>query len=147
MVDDFVEWLNSPQPSTTSKVGILSSPLFLDLLKSSTELDSRLNFQRMIYAASLAYNQSTAPGNHTLCVSELHQISSIAGQDILRLLDQKLRPDSLRSSTSETLQSLFLLLFGTILAVGYVRPIDNIGIHTNEVSHQTFLDKNNTYSQ
>jgi hypothetical protein len=85
----------------------------------------------------LAYTQPTAAIKHPLSVAELQQIGAMAGQDFLRFLDQKLKTDSLKTcvKVKEEGQALFLLLFGTILAVGYTNPVvGNPNAHSGEVS-------------
>jgi hypothetical protein len=135
LVNEVVEWLNTPQLSTSSMVGTLSSPLFLNLVEFSIEDTTRINFQRMIFAQSLAYTQPTAPDRHPLGVSELQQISALAGHDVLNFLDGKLKPDSLKACTKEGLQAVFLLIFGSILAVGYTEPVvDKTDVNYNKVS-------------
>lgn len=76
----------------------------------------------MLYAESLAYTQPTSDEKHHLNVPELLQIGAIAGHNVLNFLDLKLKSDSLRSSSKHDLEALFLLLVGTILAVGYSYP-------------------------
>jgi hypothetical protein len=123
LVNDIVDWLNNPMPSNTSKVGTLSSPQFLELVKSSVQENTRVDFQRMIYAISLAYTQPTSPDKHFLTISELYQVGSMAGHGFLRNLDEKLKAQSLKDCSRDDLQALFLLVVGTILAVGYVDPM------------------------
>ena len=41
LVDDIVEWLNGPQLSTTSKVGIFSSPQFASLIEPYMDAEER----------------------------------------------------------------------------------------------------------
>jgi hypothetical protein len=126
LVDDVVDWLellDSPQISTTSKVGILSSPNFLELIEPYVGFEKMLNFQRMLYAESLAYIQPTTEDQHHLSIRELQQIGAVAGHSFLKFLDDKLRPQSLKHCSKEGLQTLFLLVVGTILAVGYTGPV------------------------
>ena len=47
----------------------------------------------------------------------------MAGQTWLRTLDKELKPQKLNTSSKEKLQALFLVLIGTVLAVGYTRPV------------------------
>jgi hypothetical protein len=124
MVDDIVEWLNNPRLSTTSKVGTFSSPSFQDLLCSSLDDNARINFQRMIYAESLAYTQPTTSDKHPLSILDLGQIGATAGHEFLKCLELNLKPSSLQNMRKVDFQALFLLLTGTILAVGYTRPFD-----------------------
>jgi len=122
LVNDVVNWLNDSMVSVTSKVGTLSSPQFLDLIKPSIKENTRINFQRMIYAISLAYTQPTAPERHHLSIEELNQIGSVAGHGLLKELDERLKPQSLNDCSGDELRALFLLVFGTILAVSYTNP-------------------------
>lgn len=122
LVDDIVKWLNAPNLSQTSKVGTLSSPQFLDLIKPTMKDDTYMCFQRMVYTESLAYTQSTSQHRHFLSVTELHQIGAIAGHTWLQTLDEKVKPQYLSTCSKEELHVLFLLLIGTVLAVGYTRP-------------------------
>jgi hypothetical protein len=122
-VDDVVDWLNSPQISTRSKVGTLSSPNFVELIEPHVGFENMLNFQRMLYAESLAYIQPTTEEQHHLSIQELQQIGAITGHNFLKFLDEKLRPQSLQQCSKEDLHALFLLIVGTILAVGYTDPV------------------------
>ncbi|KAF4635574.1 hypothetical protein G7Y89_g2527 [Cudoniella acicularis] len=120
LTEDIVSWLNTAmKPDKTSKVGILSSPQFLKLVESSLEQNPRMNFQRMIYAISLAYTQPAAPDKHAYGALDLYRVGSIAGHEFLKDLDRRLRPEALKRCDENVLQALFLLLVGTILAVGY----------------------------
>jgi hypothetical protein len=122
LVDDIVNWLNAPNLSQTSKVGTLSSPQFLDLIKPTMKDDTYMYFQRMVFTESLAYTQATSQHRHFLSITELHQIGAIAGHTWLKTLDEKVKPQYLSTCSKEELHALFLLLIGTILAVGYTRP-------------------------
>jgi hypothetical protein len=122
LVLELVEWLNTPQLSTTSKVGLLSYPSFLDLVEPYVGAEISISFQRMLYAESLAYTQPTSDEKHHLSVPELQQIGAVAGHNVLTFLDLKLKSDSLRSASKHDLEAMFLLLVGTILAVGYSNP-------------------------
>lgn len=126
LVDDVMKWLNDHQMSNTSKVGMLSSPQFLELAKAFVEEETIKNFQQMLYAQSLAYTQPTAPDKHQLSVLELQQIAAIAGHNCLNFLDARLNPQSLSPSSAHSSKDhyrvLFLLIIATILAVGYASP-------------------------
>ncbi|RFU34233.1 hypothetical protein B7463_g2186, partial [Scytalidium lignicola] len=135
LVVDMVDWVNSPHTSTTSKVGTLSSPEFLETLKPYFEKDTLISFQHMLHAQSLAYTQSTSQGTHFFSILELQQIGGMAGHNFLKVLDRSLRCQSLASYSKEHLHALFLLIVGTILAVGYTKPFQKTG---NDLSaHQT----------
>ena len=95
------------------------------LLKPSIEEDSLTSFQRMLFAKSLAYTQPTTAVKHYLSVLELQLIGAMAGHHFIKILDQKLKPQSLGAYSKDNLQALFLLVVGTILDVGYSEPIQN----------------------
>ncbi|PQE06195.1 Zn(II)2Cys6 transcription factor protein [Rutstroemia sp. NJR-2017a BBW] len=122
LVEDIVDWLNDPMISHTSKVGILSSPQFLELIGPFIEEKSKAYFQRMIYFITLAYTQKHAPDRQRQRICILSQIGSITGHEFLKVLDEKLKPQSLKDCTKDDLYALFLLVVGTILAVGYTEP-------------------------
>jgi hypothetical protein len=121
LVNDIVDWLNNSEAAKTSKAGTLSSPQFFDLVQPVVEDDMRMNFQRMIYGISLAYTQLTGADREHLHIRDLLQTGSIAGHSLLKALDEKLKPQSLKRCSRDGLQALFLLVFGTILAVGYTQ--------------------------
>ncbi|KAK0111712.1 hypothetical protein ONS95_002055 [Cadophora gregata] len=130
LVGDIVEWLSNPTESQTSKVGTLSSPQFLNLVRNSVEDKGASQFQRMMYATSRAYTRYNGP---LLTAQELSKHGSVAGHHFLTYLDEKLKPTYLAKSTVNQLQILFLWVFGTILAVGYA----GLECATSEV-RQTF---------
>jgi hypothetical protein len=99
----------------------MSSPKFLDLIKPAVGDDAATNFQRMMYAQTLAYHQSTSAGGQY--VLNMQQIGSMARHHWLAILDQKLIPQSLANGSKDDLQALFLLIIGIILAVGYTKPV------------------------
>lgn len=94
LVSDFVNWFNNSQSqiSTTSKVGTLASPNFMQLIESLFEFEDRMSFQRMLYAESLAYVKSNTSSNDHLSVPELHQVGALAGHSFLKFLEEKLKP-------------------------------------------------------
>ena len=76
----------------------------------------------MVYAITLAHNQLAALDGHRVAIPELLLIGSIAGHEFLASLDKLLKPQQLKNCTKNHLQSLFLMVLGTILAAGYTRP-------------------------
>lgn len=98
-----------------------------------------MDFQRMLYTESLAYTQPSALIKGYLSVFELQQIAAISGHKFLSELDRYLTPASLAILSKGVMQSLFLMTFGTILAVGYAPPLtespifpsENISRHVN----------------
>ncbi len=110
LVNDVLTWLNGPSISNTSKVGILSSPKPFELLDSSSGKVAAPNFQRMIYATSLAYTNPVEP---PLPTEVIHNIGCIAGHELLKSLDEHLKPQSLKECSVNDIRALFLLAFGT----------------------------------
>jgi hypothetical protein len=119
---DIIAWLNADHDSTTSKVGILSSPNFAFLVRPAVGPQACLSFQRMLYAQSLAYTQTLASYPDCLSVTELQQVAALAGHSFLLGLDKRFTPDQLGKCSGGELRALFLVTFGTILAVGYASP-------------------------
>lgn len=128
LVNDVIDWLNDSSFSSTSKVGTLSSPQFLELVKPSVDENISTDYQRMIYAVSLAY---ATPDGHPLDISKLLQVGSLAGHKFLKFLDKKLEAQSLNNCSRVDLQTLFLLVIGTIIAICYTEPAVNEASHRN----------------
>lgn len=122
LVKEVTYWLSGLNDTNTSKVGTLSSPRFLNLIRKSIGHRGSLNFQRMLYAESLAYIQPVSSNKHFLTVLELQQIGAICGQEVLSILDSRLRPQALAKSSKPDLEVLFLVIVGTILAASYTTP-------------------------
>jgi hypothetical protein len=81
LVDDVVDWLNNPKDPETSKVCMLSSPQFLDLIQPFIEDDTRTQFHRMVYTISLTYTPSFAPSQDDLTGAAALPVASIAGHN------------------------------------------------------------------
>jgi hypothetical protein len=77
----------------------------------------------MLYAQSLAYTRSPISDTGYFSARELQQIAALAGHSFLLELDRKLTPTHLASCSQEGLEALFLVIFGTTLAVGYASPV------------------------
>lgn len=84
----------------------------------------------MIYAISLAFTRHSTEVTNALDTSDLRRVGAVAGCDVLKYLDGKMRPKALRKCAKEDLQTLFLLVLGTTLAISYIVPAS-----TNEVSY------------
>jgi hypothetical protein len=126
LTDDVVQWLNDPSASQTSKVGILSSPTFLNIVNSCGFGDTKFGavFQKVMYTETLIYTNGHEWDRPSFTIEDLKMIGALSGQKWLELLEKQLKPHILASRTKEQLQLLFLLVFGTILAVGYTGPLE-----------------------
>ena len=61
---------------------------------------------------------------------DLENIRSFAGTSVLRHLERVLSNIALAETSLKEMKALFLILFGTIIAVGYSQPVG----HDEEVS-------------
>jgi hypothetical protein len=122
LAKDVVQWLNDPSASITKKFGMLACPNFQDLLNSYGFGDGfGAAFQKMMFTGVFIYTASNRPYP---MVEDMKLIGALSGQEWLELLEKQLKPHILASRTKEHLQLLFLLVFGTVLAVGYTIPLD-----------------------
>jgi hypothetical protein len=132
-INNIVSWLNGSDSSNTS---MLSAPEFLTLVKSTLGDETGTNFQRLIYAQSLAQTQGSASEAPYLSEAELNYIGAMAGHHCLTFLDQRLSTQSLSSCSRDELQVLLFLLLNTISAVSStstVAPFCDFPL--DEVSH------------
>jgi hypothetical protein len=132
---DIFTWLDSGEAANTSKVGSMSSPQFQDLIKPQVGHDVSFTFRLMIYAISLARTQKCSDTKYQLSTPDLQKIGALAGKRCLKYLDNTLTALSLAKifkdkDSKEKLQALFLLAFGTILAVGYAEPASESPVFT-----------------
>ena len=134
MVSEFAGWMSHKHvlPASTSRVGILSSPKFTQLVR--TIADERLTraFRLLVESSSVLYNHD---GQLNICwknyvKDDLENIRSFAGTSVLRHLERVLSNIALAETSLKEMKALFLILFGTIIAVGYSQPVG----HDEEVS-------------
>jgi hypothetical protein len=107
----------------------MCSPQFTALLELMLGHDISSPFRLMIYAISLAHTQQNPDHEDQLSVLDLQKLGAFAGKRCLKFLDAVLNPSSLarifkQRNVREMLQALFLVAFGTILAVGYAQPVN-----------------------
>jgi len=115
--------LSDPGLGATSQVGAMSSPQFQSLIKASVGEAASNDFQSMIYAISLAHIRTTTGMKHMYTALELQRIGSMAGERLLSFLEKRLTAQSLTSLSRSELQVLFLMIVGTILAIGHAQPV------------------------
>lgn len=114
------DWLITPASSRISMVGTLSSKHFSNMV--GRHLDSNLaNRSRMfLYAVSLAHVQvGNMSDSHYLSLPDLQNITCVLGRDLLGQLDRLVSPTELARATKERCEAIFLVLYGTLLAVSY----------------------------
>ena len=118
--------LNNSEVSTSIKVGIFLSPNLMEFIQPHVGCDAMLSFQRMLYSQSLASLRPTTEDKHHISIFELRQIGAIAGHSFLTFLDNRLRPQSLAACSKGNIRTLYLLVVGTVFAVGYSSSVAEI---------------------
>jgi hypothetical protein len=106
----------------------MSSPQFQDPIKPLVGNDISSSFRLVIYAISLAHTQQSSDHEYQLTRAYLHKIGAFAGKRCPKFLDNTLTASSLSGifkdrNAKNILQALFLLVFGTILAIRYAQPV------------------------
>ncbi|KAK3389919.1 hypothetical protein B0H63DRAFT_556995 [Podospora didyma] len=120
-------WFEHPADVSLSLAGTFSSRQMSDLLRP--HLDDQITSQHrmLVYASTLAYVHSDyglrEAWEGQLGQSDLHQVAYVAGHNLIRELDRILSPTWIAKASKETVEALFLLTFGTMLAIGYSQPM------------------------
>ncbi|PMD33109.1 hypothetical protein L207DRAFT_639814 [Hyaloscypha variabilis F] len=126
-IDPFTEecarWISDPDLNNICQVGVMSSLQFQTLIKASVGEAASNDFQSMIYAISLAHTQPKTGAKHMYTALELQGIGSLGGERLLSFLEKRLTAQSLGTLSKNELQVLFLMIVGTILAIGYAQPV------------------------
>jgi hypothetical protein len=97
----------------------MSSFQFRDLLKNWLPDTLCEQFRLMVYTSSLLYNLGNGVSYSGITPLEFRMTLSKAGTALLESLEKLLRPAHLAKALPENKRAIFLVLFGTILAVGY----------------------------
>ncbi len=134
MVSEFAGWMSHKHslPASTSRVGILSSAKFAHLVSTLADEDLLRTFRLLVESSSVLYNYEGQPDIYwrDYPMNILKSIRSFAGTSVLRHLERVLSNKALAETSLKKLKALFLIIFGTIIAVGYSRPVG----HNLEVS-------------
>ena len=134
MVSEFAGWMSHKHalPASTSRVGILSSAKFTQLVCPITDEDLTRTFRLLVESSSVLYNYDGQLDIYwkDYYTDDLESIRSFAGTSVLRHLERILSNIALAEASLKEMKALFLILFGTIVAVGYSRPVG----HNQEVS-------------
>lgn len=118
---DFACWMTHEHiaPASTSRVGILSSPKFENLLDNLACQEMRRTFRLLTRSSSSLYNRGDDRGWKEHLPDDMFSIRSFAGTLLLQHLEKALSSRDLSNSSLPELKALFLILFGTVIAVGY----------------------------
>ena len=134
MVSEFAGWMSDKHalPASTSRVGILSSAKFTELIRTIADEDLTRTFRLLVESSSVLYNYNGQPDFFwkDYDMDDLESIRSFAGTSVLRHLERVLSNITLAKTSLKEMKALFLILFGTIIAIGYSQPIG----HNEEVS-------------
>ena len=125
ITQDFAQWMSNPQltPTSTSRVGILSSFNLTRLLSTLVPSDMSQNFRLFVETSSALYNRGFQQEYAGCNPLDLWQIRSFAGNKVLEGLQGLLNNNALSRASLFELKALFLVLFGTIVSVGYSRQL------------------------
>ena len=134
MVSEFAGWMSQGHalPASTSSVGILSFAKFTQLVRTIADEELTRVFRLLVESSSVIYNHD---GQRDICWKDydkdnLENIRSFAGTSVLRHLERVLSNIALAETSLKEMKALFLILFGTIIAVGYSQSVG----HNEEVS-------------
>ena len=117
---DFATWMtaDSAQPAATSRVGVLSSMQCQLLLCRYLNGDLCTYLPLLVRTSSLLYNrQDSSHPRYTY--EQLSSARSLLGNELLKHLKTALKPTSLSKNSKQQLEVLFMVVFGTIIAVIY----------------------------
>ena len=118
---DFAQWMSNQQltPTSTSRVGILSSFSLTRLLSTSTPGNVSQYFRLFVETSSALYSRGFQQEYAGYNLIDLWRIRSFAGNKVLEGLQGLLNNNALSRARLFELKALFLVLFGTIVSVGY----------------------------
>lgn len=121
MSNDFVEWMTNDQlpPASTSRVGILTSFKFQRMVSGLLDETLSKNFRLLLETSSILYSHGTQVSNSGHSAINFCSSRSMAGREVLQTLESALSKSFLAQCSRKSLQALFLVLLGTIIAVGY----------------------------
>ena len=141
---DFAHWMSDEQlePPSTSRVGILSTWTFERLISSHVDKSLCKYLRLLIGSASILYARGSQASYADCNSTDLRKIRSFAGSKVLQSLETALGNSSLAGASDEKLKALFLVLFGTIVAVGYSKRrgyLDNVSAPCFSMSQNSAL--------
>jgi len=127
---DWASWMcRSDRNPNISKVGVMSSLRFQDMISSCISNSLAGYFRLMMYTSSIIYNHGPQPSYSRFALGDFFKVRSLAGAKVLAGLEKLLLPAELAKATTEKIRAIFLMLFGTILAVLYNERLDDSTIN------------------
>ena len=120
-------WMShqNSEPASTSRVGILSSSKIEHLLENLVDRGLRRAFKLLTESSSVLYNHDGDTDVYwkSYSLTDLANVRSIAGTLVVQHLERALKNLALAKYSLRELKALFLIVFGTIIAVGYSKPV------------------------
>ena len=117
----FVEWMNDGDVSlnSMSRVGLLTSYKFQAIVSDLLGEDLSRSFRLLLETSSIFYSHDGETQFLGYSHTQLRCIQNAAGTRVLRMLQSALSKSVLAQCHLGKLKALFLILIGTIIAVGY----------------------------
>lgn len=117
-----------------SRVGVLCSFNFILRLSDLVPEKLKLHFRLFVELSSVLYCNGAQRDYDSYSRIELSLVQSFLGTKVLKGLGKALASSALAKANTHELQALFLVLFGTIIAVSYSeqpRLSDTVSISSN----------------
>ena len=127
---DFAQWMSNQRltPTSISRVGILSSFNLTRLLSTLVPGNMSQDLRLFVETSSALYNRGFQQEYAGYNPIDLWRIRSFAGNEVLKGLQEVLNNNALSHASLFELKALFLVLFGTILSVGYSGQLPPSGV-------------------
>ncbi len=106
-----------------SRIMILSSDRFKDFLSGLLSPDFCQWFRWLIKISSIIYNHDGDASLVGYSLKDLWNICAYAGTKVMQELESLLSSISLAKATLPRLTAVFVVLFGTIISVGYISAV------------------------
>ena len=125
---NFATWMtaDNAQPAATSRVGVLSSMQCQRLLCRYLDNDLCIYLPLLVRTSSLLYNLQDSP-HPCYTYEHLSSARSLLGNELLKNLETALKPTALSKNSKQQLEVLFMVVFGTIIAVVYMCNTESEG--------------------
>ena len=131
MASDCAEWIlgKSVKPRAKNRVWTFSSFDAECLLSPFVDANLSKALRVLVETSSILRNWGMDTSYSDYSSSDLWSIRSFAGSQLLQGLERALNLQRLAESSEDVLKALFLVILGTIIAVGYSTPVSR----SNEV--------------
>ena len=118
------DWIceGAADPNSNSRAWMLSSVVVESLLSGILTRDLCKALRVTVGTSFIIYDRGDYPSPNHLSSSYLWIIRAFAGSQVLRKLDAVLNTGKIAKASIDELKAIFLLLFGTVIAVGYTGP-------------------------